>query len=178
MNLLYINFVEHFKEELFTNRLSEELDRRLKRDEVGISLFPTKHATLFQMTKQLKDLKVSEANERWDICQQHAVGLQVNTGRDIFWLIMNLPFMFYSSNKITVFLLLQRWKDAMESLESTISSTSAEPKRKHRRKATKLPSRSSTPQPSQDEPMQAVEAMDVSGPVEFSDVGSPCLLAN
>ena len=55
---------EHFKEEDFTNRLSEELDRRLKRDEVGISLFPTKHATLFQMTKHLKDLKVSKANER------------------------------------------------------------------------------------------------------------------
>ena len=63
----------------------------------------------------------------------------------------------------------------MESLESTMSSTSAEPKPKHRRKATKLPSRSSTPQPSQDEPMHAVEAMDVSGPVEVSEVGSPCL---
>ena len=47
----------------------------------------------------------------------------------------------------------------MESLESTMSSTSAEPKPKHRRKATKLPSRSSTPQPSQDEPMQAVESI-------------------
>ena len=63
----------------------------------------------------------------------------------------------------------------MESLESTMSSTSAEPKPKHWRKATKLPSRSSTPQPSQDEPMQAVEAMDLSGPVEVSEVGSPCL---
>ncbi|XP_015759354.1 PREDICTED: uncharacterized protein LOC107338632 [Acropora digitifera] len=63
----------------------------------------------------------------------------------------------------------------MESFESTTSSTSAEPKPKHRRKATKLPSRSSTPQPSQDEPMQAVEAMDVSGPVEVSEVRSPFL---
>ena len=63
----------------------------------------------------------------------------------------------------------------MESLESTISSTSAEQKPKHRRKATKLPSRSFTLQPSQDEPMQPVEAMDVSSPVKVSDVGSPCL---
>ena len=95
--------------------------------------------------------------------------------RDIFRFTVNFSFMFYLPNKITVFVLLQRRKEAMESLESTMSSTSAEPKPKHRRKATKLPSRSSTPQPSQDEPMQAVEAMDVSGPVEVSEVGSLCL---
>ena len=35
---------EHFKEEDFTNRFSEDLDRRLKRDEIGVSVFPTKQA--------------------------------------------------------------------------------------------------------------------------------------
>ncbi|XP_044167842.1 THAP domain-containing protein 5-like [Acropora millepora] len=35
---------EHFKEEDFTNRFSEDLDRRLRRDEIGVSVFPTKHA--------------------------------------------------------------------------------------------------------------------------------------
>ena len=63
----------------------------------------------------------------------------------------------------------------MESWESTNSSTRAEPKPKHQRKGTKLPSRFSTTQPSRDEPMQAVQAMDVSGPVEVREAGSPCL---
>ena len=35
---------EHFKEEDLTNRFSEDLDRRLRRDEIGVSVFPTKHA--------------------------------------------------------------------------------------------------------------------------------------
>ena len=35
---------EHFREEDSTNRFSEDLDRRLKRDEISVSVFPTKHA--------------------------------------------------------------------------------------------------------------------------------------
>ena len=34
---------EHFREEDLTNRFSEDLDRRLKRDEISVSVFPTKH---------------------------------------------------------------------------------------------------------------------------------------
>ena len=34
----------HFEDEDFTNRFCENLDRRLKRDEIGVCAFPTKHA--------------------------------------------------------------------------------------------------------------------------------------
>ena len=34
---------EHFREEDFTNHFSGELDQRLKRDEISVSVFPTKH---------------------------------------------------------------------------------------------------------------------------------------
>ena len=34
----------HFEDEDFTNRFWEDLDRRLKRDEIGVCAFPTKHA--------------------------------------------------------------------------------------------------------------------------------------
>ena len=34
----------HFEDEDFTNRFCEDLDRRLKSDEIGVCAFPTKHA--------------------------------------------------------------------------------------------------------------------------------------
>ena len=35
---------EHFKEEDYTNRFADDLVRRLKRDEIGVCVFPTRHA--------------------------------------------------------------------------------------------------------------------------------------
>ena len=64
-------------------------------------------------------------------------------------------------------LLFQRWKEAMESLESA-STSGDQPKPKRQRKSNKLPP-SSPLLPTQKEPEQAVEAMDVSGPVEASE---------
>ena len=69
---------------------------------------------------------------------------------------------------VYIILIFQRRKDALESLETASSSTSAKPKPKRkRRNDNKLPSRSSPLLSTQEEPVQAVEAMDISGPVEM-----------
>ena len=66
---------EHFTEKDYTNRFADYLVRRLKRDEIGVCVFPSKHARCVSSPQLQINLKVSEANERWDISQHQSVCL-------------------------------------------------------------------------------------------------------
>ena len=50
-------------EEDYTNRFADYLVRKLKKDEIGVCVFPSKHARCVRATKLQVNLKVSEANE-------------------------------------------------------------------------------------------------------------------
>ena len=45
---------EHFIEEDYTNRFADYLVRRLKRDEIGVCVFPSKHARCVRATTELQ----------------------------------------------------------------------------------------------------------------------------
>ena len=49
---------EHFIEEDYTNRFADYLVRRLKRDEIGVCVFPSKHARCVRATKLQLNLKL------------------------------------------------------------------------------------------------------------------------
>ena len=62
---------EHFKEQDLTKQFFlEDLDRGLKRDEIGVSVSPKSMPTLFQLTKRLKDLKVSKVKYLSTTCSR------------------------------------------------------------------------------------------------------------
>jgi len=54
---------EHFSEEAYTNRFANDLVRRLKRDEIGVCVFPTKHAHCVSSNKAV-DESESERSKR------------------------------------------------------------------------------------------------------------------
>ena len=54
---------EHFTEEDYTNRIADYLVRRLKRDEIGVCVFPSKHARCVS-SHQAADKPESERSKR------------------------------------------------------------------------------------------------------------------
>ena len=54
---------EHFTEEDYTNRFADYLVRRLKRDEIGVCVFPSKHARCVS-SHQAADKPESERSKR------------------------------------------------------------------------------------------------------------------
>ena len=69
---------EHFSEEAYTNRFAGDLVRRLKRDEIGVCVFPTKHARCVSSNKAA-DESESERNKRKVRYFSVSVGLPVET---------------------------------------------------------------------------------------------------
>ena len=71
---------EHFKEEDYTNRFADDLVRRLKRDEIGVCVFPTRHAPCV-LSNNDADKPESERSKRKvrDISQHMSLSLLVRT---------------------------------------------------------------------------------------------------
>ena len=74
---------EHFTEEDYTNRFADDLVRRLKRDEIGICVFPTRHARSV-LSNNAADKPESERSKRKVRNFSTSFGLHFRTSRFFF----------------------------------------------------------------------------------------------
>ena len=74
---------EHFTEEDYTNRFADDLVRRLKRDEIGVCVFPTRHARSV-LSNNAAEKPESERSKRKVRNFSTSFGLHFKTSRFFF----------------------------------------------------------------------------------------------
>ena len=146
---------EHFKEEDYTNRFADDLVRRLKRDEIGICVFPSKHACCVS-SHQAADKPESERSKR---------------NVRYFSASQSLPVIFCSFTLAKTSLFSCKCNNCdLSSMESLVISLS----RSVRGRVRNYPLLLHYCCPYKKEPEQAVEAIYISGSVEASEGVSSC----
>jgi len=88
---------EHFSEEAYTNWFADDLVRRLKRDEIGVCVFPTKHARCVSSNKAA-DESESERSKQKVRYSSVLVSLPVETSWGVLSLIEIVSFIFLFIN--------------------------------------------------------------------------------
>ena len=86
---------EHFKEEDYTNRFADDLVRRLKRDEIGVCVFPTRHARCVS-SDNAADKPESERSKR-KVRHFSASQSACQNKLNFHSLIVNISFIFFFS---------------------------------------------------------------------------------